>query len=125
MLRARSRSLKIRPQSQCRSKGGLRHLAGPTLISPLGCTSGPPADGILNLDFVATPPSGLVLQILSKITVAKTFPVPAWVQGIRIHSSTDQLEARLAGAPKPSAAVLMGEGLPLPWPFPWWAPNSR
>ena len=85
----------------------------------------PPADGMLDLDFVATPPNGLVLQILSKIAVAKSFPVPAWVQGVRIHSSTDRLEARLSGAPKPSAAVLMGEGLPLPWPFPWWAPNSR
>lgn len=86
----------------------------------------PPADGILDLDFVAEPPSGIVLQVLCKIGVAKSFAVPAWVRGVRVHTSTNSIEATLERAPpKASDAVLMGEGLPLPWPFPWWAPKAK
>jgi hypothetical protein len=86
----------------------------------------PPADGILDLDFVAEPPSGIVLQVLCQICVAKSFPVPAWVRGVRVHTSTNSIEAMLERAPpKASDAVLMGEGLPLPWPFPWWAPKAK
>ena len=86
----------------------------------------PPADGILDLDFVAEPPSGLVLQVFCKIGVVKAFPVPAWVRGVRVHSSTNSVEAKLKGAPaKPSKAALTGEGYPLPWPFPWWAPKAK
>lgn len=85
-----------------------------------------PADGILDLDFIAEPPAGIVLQVLSKIGVAKSFLVPAWVRGVRVHSSTNKVESMLEGASsKASDAVLMGEGLPLPWPFPWWAPKAK
>jgi hypothetical protein len=85
----------------------------------------PPADGILDLDFVATPPTGIVLQVFTRINVAKAIPVPAWVVGVRVHSSTNHREALIGGAAKPSQAALSGEGLPLPWPFPWWAPKAR
>jgi hypothetical protein len=85
----------------------------------------PPKDGILDLDFVATPPTGIVLQVLTKIGVARAFPVPAWVLGVRVHSSTNQIAAPIAGVSPASEAVLAGEGLPLPWPFPWWAPKAR
>ena len=84
----------------------------------------PPADGILDLDFVATAPTGIVLQVFCKIGVVQSFPVPRWVVGVRVHTSTNQIEAKLAGASKPSQEDLMGGGLPLPWPFPWWAPKS-
>lgn len=85
----------------------------------------PPKDGILDLDFVATHPVGLVLQVICPISVTKAFSIPAWVVGVRIHSSTNKVEAKIAGARKPSEADITGAGLPLPWPFPWWAPRSK
>ena len=85
----------------------------------------PPKDGILDLDFIATPPTGVVLQVVTKIGVAKAFSVPPWVRGVRVHSSTNKVEALIDGAKQPSEAELKGEGMPLPWPFPWWVPNAR
>ena len=85
----------------------------------------PPKDGILDLDFVATPPTGIALPVLSRIAVAKAFPVPAWVRGVRVHSSTNKAEALIDGAKPPTEADLKGEGMPLPWPFPWWVPHAR
>jgi hypothetical protein len=85
----------------------------------------PPKDGILDLDFVATPPSGLVIYVFTKIKIAKAFPVPNWVTGVRVHSSTNSVEAKLGGAGPVAKADLMGEGMPLPWPFPWWVPHAR
>ena len=73
----------------------------------------------------ATPPTGLVLQVITKISVTKVMLVSAWVIGVRVHSSTNELEALIAGAAKPTAAALAGEGMPLPWPFPWWVPKAR
>ncbi|MFC3320719.1 hypothetical protein [Mesorhizobium cantuariense] len=84
----------------------------------------PPKDGILDLDFVATPPTGLVLQVFTRISVTKAFPVPGWVVGVRVHSSTNAVEDKIHGAAAPSPAAISGEGMPLPWPFPWWAPKS-
>jgi hypothetical protein len=85
----------------------------------------PPSDGVLDLDFVATAPTGIVLQVFSKIGTVKTFPIPNWVVGVRVHTSTNDMQATIGGAKNPSHASLMGEGLPLPWPFPWWAPKSK
>lgn len=84
----------------------------------------PPTDGILDLDFVASPPTGLALQVFTRIGVTKAFPVPAWVVGVRVHSSTNSVEDKIGGAAAPSKEAIAGEGMPLPWPFPWWAPKS-
>jgi len=85
----------------------------------------PPADGILDLDVLAEPPTGIVLQALIKISVARSFPVPRWVRGVRIHTSTNTMEKMLSGEPAPGKDLGAGEGYPLPWPFPWWAPEAR
>jgi len=85
----------------------------------------PPADGILDLDFMATAPTGIVLQVFSKICLCATFPVPQWVVGVRVHTSTNIVEARIAGKAHPFEARMLADGLPVPWPFPWWAPKSK
>ena len=85
----------------------------------------PPKDGILDLDFVATAPTGIVLQVFTRIATIVAMPVPRWVIGVRVHTSTNRLEKLIEGATTPAAADLMGEGLPLPWPFPWWAPRTK
>jgi hypothetical protein len=84
----------------------------------------PPKDGILDLDFVATPPTGLVLEVFSRIRVVKTFPIPAWLRGVRVHSSTNSVEAMLEKAAQSSVASMKEAVPPGPWPFPWWAPKS-
>lgn len=82
----------------------------------------PPRDGILDLDFIATAPSGLVNFVMSPITVGLAFTVPGWVRGVRIHSSTNKMETLLE---EPVAKGKMPEpkrGMPLPWPIPWQTP---
>ncbi|MBD9628011.1 hypothetical protein IB279_34225 [Ensifer sp. ENS06] len=85
----------------------------------------PPKDGILDLDFVSSQPPGIVAQVVSPISVTKAMLVPAWVVGVRVHSSTNDMEANIGGGRKWSEAEIAGEGLPVPWPFPWWAPRSE
>jgi hypothetical protein len=63
----------------------------------------PPADGILDLDFIATAPTGIVLQVFSKIGVSSAFPVPGWIVGVRVHSTTNRIEAMLAQRPQGSS----------------------
>ncbi len=85
----------------------------------------PPKDGILDLDFIATAPTGPVLPVLSPIAVTKAFLIPPWVLGVRIHSSTNFAEATIAGARQPTETDKKAEGWPGPWPFPWWTPKAR
>ncbi|MGO7586767.1 hypothetical protein [Rhizobium leguminosarum] len=82
----------------------------------------PPKDRILDLDFLASAPSGISLPVLAPITVTQAFHVPRWVKGFRIHSATNAIEAPLDGA-RQKALEKAGEGMPLPWPFPWWRPE--
>lgn len=82
----------------------------------------PPDDGIIDLDFVATAPPGNVLQVLTRIAVAKAFLVPRWVIGVRVHSSTNKMEAKISGGVR---AMAVEDAAPYPWPWPWWAPEAR
>ena len=85
-----------------------------------------PADGILDLDFMATAPapSTIVTMGFKPIAANAVFPVPNWVRGVRVHSATNTAEKMLPGLrPQPNVKPL-GEGLPLPWPFPWFRPQG-
>lgn len=85
----------------------------------------PPTDGILDLDFVATAPSGIVIPVLVPICVTVSIPVPPWVIGVRVHAASNEMERKIPGAGGASIAMPSGEGLPLPWPFPWWHPHTE
>jgi len=85
----------------------------------------PPKDGILDLDFMAEAPTGFSAQVICPISVAMALPIPDWVIGVRVHSSTNAIEAKTSGREKGHKADLAAEGLPLPWPFPWWAPRAK
>lgn len=92
----------------------------PTL-SPWSCTV-PPSDGLLDLDFLAAPPPAgvIVTQGFVPIRAHLVLPVPAWVRGVRVHAAQNSVESYL---PQPLAtAPTPAEGLPLPWPFPWFRP---
>jgi len=79
----------------------------------------PPIDGILDLDFVAASPRGIALQVISKISVAITFAVPNWIKGVRVHSSQNEMEARLKGEMTIALDNKSTADWPLPFPFPW------
>ncbi len=55
----------------------------------------PPADGILDFDFVALPPDGIVLPALTRIRAETLFsPVPEWARAVRVHSANDTVSQR-------------------------------
>jgi hypothetical protein len=83
-----------------------------------------PKDGILDLDFIATAPTGFVNFVMCRIAVGLAFTVPRWVRGVRLHSATNTVEALLDKPLEKGEAVSLGEGMPVPWPFPWQAPSA-
>jgi hypothetical protein len=53
----------------------------------------PPADGIQEFDFVATPPTGIHLPYLEPITGHGSLSdMPTWVKGVRIFAKTNDIE---------------------------------
>lgn len=89
----------------------------------------PPADGILDLSFTAEPPrpGTMVTEAFASIPASLQLPIPDWVLGVRVHSSTNSETAML---PETSASVVTAsvqtpdDGMPLPWPFPWFRPHA-
>ena len=76
----------------------------------------PPPDGILDLDFTAESPSGFSGGVMTPIMTGDVvMRVPNWVKGVRVHASSNKMECG-AGASK---EIVPPEGIPLPWPFPW------
>lgn len=54
----------------------------------------PPADGIQEFDFEATPPGGDVIEVISEITAAPyREPCSDWVRGVRVYSETNEIES--------------------------------
>ncbi|MGH0218495.1 hypothetical protein NKY68_00200 [Sinorhizobium meliloti] len=86
-----------------------------------------PNDGVLDLDFMATPPAEgtIVTMAFTNVSAALLLPIPDWVKGVRVHASTNQMEAMLSATlptSKSSEVKTVAGGLPLPWPFPWYVP---
>lgn len=76
----------------------------------------PPEDGILDLDFIAKKPTGMVLWVMLPITAMAEIPVEPWIKGFRVHSSSNTIEVALddAGCCVESR-LIPGDG----WPWPW------
>ncbi|PLX38394.1 MAG: hypothetical protein C0606_09330 [Hyphomicrobiales bacterium] len=71
------------------------------LVSSAGWSAGslvphvyvqPPADGIQDFDFVGTPPSGNVAQVLLPFCGEGQMEMANWMQGARVHANTNSLE---------------------------------
>ncbi|MDB6000965.1 MAG: hypothetical protein JWP52_2664 [Rhizobacter sp.] len=59
----------------------------------------PPADGIWDFDLSAFAPNGLVLKVTTPLeTQAAALPLPAWCKGVRVHASTNSVEAEIGEA---------------------------
>ncbi|WP_375568748.1 hypothetical protein ABWH92_12275 [Ahrensia marina] len=55
-----------------------------------------PADGIQDFDFVAVPPTGWVLQVISNISgESEPGQIPPELKGVRVHSETNELTVML------------------------------
>ena len=53
----------------------------------------PPADGIQDYEFMATPPSGMATDIISRVEAADSWDnPPQWVKGVRVKSATNSME---------------------------------
>jgi len=62
----------------------------------------PPADGIQDFDFVAAPPTGPALEVLSPIATSIATMVESWFRGVRIHAKHNTLEPGVVpGEPTP------------------------
>jgi len=85
----------------------------------------PPKDGILDMDFLATPPVGNVLWVISPITGTINGPVQSWMKGVRIHSSTNKTEVFFndGGTTTLSTNTTHSEEEDV-WPWPWNYENS-
>lgn len=80
----------------------------------------PPADGIYDFDFVATPPDGISFPVITPIAVADVFlDPPRGLKGVRIHATANNLEAlidhKLAAEFPDAGAKPLGDGT-APWP---------
>lgn len=64
----------------------------------------PPVDGIWGFTFVAEPPSGIVLQVLTPIVATYTMENPG-VRGIRVHTSTNTKEVLVGEIPRGNQKV--------------------
>ncbi|MEO7602030.1 MAG: hypothetical protein ABIS39_02030 [Sphingomicrobium sp.] len=74
-----------------KGKVGTPGWTNPTLTRAVYVT--PPADGIQEYDFSATPPTGIVQQVVTAIAAADRWHDPAnWVKGVRVKSATNSME---------------------------------
>ncbi|WLB90285.1 MULTISPECIES: hypothetical protein [Bradyrhizobium] len=84
-----------------------------------------PKDGIQDFDFTADEPAGISLPVLAPVSADAAItrdPANYWgkgkpLQGVRIHARTNTIEQDLEE--RSELFDPLGEGLPLPWPFPW------
>lgn len=65
-----------------------------------------PADGIQDFDFVAVPPAGIVLWIISPISGDGTIELEDWMRGVRVHAATGSLTALLS-----ETSCVVGQGV--------------
>lgn len=90
----------------------------------------PPADGILNMDFMASPPAPDTYVTLGfkPVYAGVAFPVPSWVKGVRVYASTNEVVEMLAEQlpPYDVAPIIEAQAAEpfVPWPFPWWTPKE-
>ena len=77
----------------------------------------PPADGIWDFSFVATPPTGIVTQRISPIDANSTVPMQLWLTGVRVHASTGEPVVAMLDDVGCDASKISTESDVLPWPW--------
>jgi len=73
----------------------------PGLVARVNVT--PPADGILEFDFVASRPTGIDMPVLTRISgQTSVADLPDWVRGVRVLAETNAVERRFPAARGPA-----------------------
>ena len=95
----------------------------------------PPADGIQVFDLIASPPpsDAIVTWGFVPVTATITGHLAPWVKGVRVQASTNEQEVMIDGLPddlpdyesRVDKFTTQSEGMPLPWPFPWYTPQLQ
>lgn len=68
--------------------GGWSH---PKLVRVVYVTE--PADGIQDYEFMATPPSGMAIDVITPVQASDSWDnPPKWVKGVRVRSATNSVE---------------------------------
>lgn len=75
-----------------------------------------PSDGIQDFDFVALAPSGIVMNVITRITADIRLTPPNWVKGVRIHAGSNNIEG-LIGQADVSFDGIEFAGGEIPWPL--------
>ena len=83
-----------------------------------------PSDGIMDFDFVATRPSGVVLWMLSPIDGSNTITMEQWIKGVRIHSVSGSEEILFDQVVAMKSNIDGGSDDGDPAPFPWLVPTE-
>lgn len=79
-------------------------------------------DDFIDINFEAELHIGVALTAC-RIGLLQTLIAPGWTRGVRVHSLTNTIEAKMDTLPqaRPSDDVLLPEGFSLPW----WTPDAQ
>jgi hypothetical protein len=121
-----ARILEVTSASVVRATGGTTIIVSEGMVTTTGWRNAelqpriylrPPSDGIWDWDFVATPPQGIVLQVLTRIAVQSVnFVPPDWMRGVRVHGSSNSEETMFAESVTSAlAGTLRDPGDVFPW----------
>jgi hypothetical protein len=72
----------------------------------------PPKDGIWDFDFIAEPPSGLAVDVVSAISASIQTTVPKWFKGVRVHAATNSMDGNNGPRAKQPGVFSF---IPIPW----------
>ena len=60
----------------------------------------PPQDGIQDLDFLATPPGGIAIDVMMPLSGDVAITLVDWMKGVRVHAKTNSVVAMLTDETK-------------------------
>ncbi len=69
----------------------------------------PPPDGIQDFDFEATPPEGMVLQVMLPISGDGSMPLESWMKGVRVRAEGNSVVALFEDSACAVEQVTFGE----------------
>lgn len=78
-----------------------------------------PADGVLDLDFLAEPPTDFALTVITPISADISGPMPKWVTAVRVHSKTNKIEAKISDKTCQAPLEIPRVKREDYWPWPW------
>lgn len=76
-----------------------------------------PADGIQDFEFIAIPPTGIVLEVITPIEGMVCGQMQDWMKGVRIHAATNHIEVLFGDKASSVKGRFLDPDDPTPWPW--------